>query len=110
MTKMRTRFMARSVKCGVCYGAVSFQGKLDCCLHVFCFDCITKWANKENTCPLCKKRFYCVKRVPHRVEYAATTKQRQLTVSDRNQDNPLDIASLIEAVQSLLTQLICNHS
>jgi len=27
------------------------------CSHQFCFECIEKWAERENTCPLCKSRF-----------------------------------------------------
>mmetsp|Transcript_3699 Transcript_3699/g.8518 ORF Transcript_3699/g.8518 Transcript_3699/m.8518 type:complete len:381 (+) Transcript_3699:125-1267(+) len=27
------------------------------CKHQFCFGCIEKWAERENTCPLCKVRF-----------------------------------------------------
>jgi predicted amidophosphoribosyltransferase len=27
------------------------------CKHFFCLACITKWAEIENTCPLCKQAF-----------------------------------------------------
>jgi len=30
---------------------------------VFCFDCIRKWSEHENTCPLCKKRFKAIDRI-----------------------------------------------
>jgi len=40
--------------------------KLDMCLHVYCFTCIEKWAERENTCPLCKTRFHKIERV-HKV-------------------------------------------
>jgi hypothetical protein len=33
------------------------------CQHKFCFDCIEKWAEQENTCPLCKIRFSKIDRV-----------------------------------------------
>lgn len=33
------------------------------CEHLFCFDCIGKWAARENTCPLCKARFTSISRV-----------------------------------------------
>jgi Ring finger domain len=33
------------------------------CDHLFCFDCIEKWAERENTCPLCKVRFTKIDRV-----------------------------------------------
>eukprot|EP00804_Cyclotella_cryptica_P024435 CCRYP_019254-RB/>CCRYP_019254-RB protein AED:0.07 eAED:0.07 QI:1355/1/1/1/0/0.33/3/1288/616 len=33
------------------------------CSHPFCFGCIEKWAERENTCPLCKARFLNIERV-----------------------------------------------
>ena len=33
------------------------------CDHRFCFECIEKWAERENTCPLCKMRFTKIDRV-----------------------------------------------
>ena len=40
--------------------------KLDMCKHIYCFTCIEKWAERENTCPLCKTRFHKIERV-HKV-------------------------------------------
>jgi len=40
--------------------------KLDMCEHIYCFTCIEKWAERENTCPLCKTRFHKIERV-HKV-------------------------------------------
>eukprot|EP00543_Licmophora_paradoxa_P008498 CAMPEP_0202445916 /NCGR_PEP_ID=MMETSP1360-20130828/4624_1 /ASSEMBLY_ACC=CAM_ASM_000848 /TAXON_ID=515479 /ORGANISM="Licmophora paradoxa, Strain CCMP2313" /LENGTH=360 /DNA_ID=CAMNT_0049062323 /DNA_START=244 /DNA_END=1326 /DNA_ORIENTATION=- len=33
------------------------------CSHKFCFGCIEKWSERENTCPLCKNRFTEIDRV-----------------------------------------------
>ena len=33
------------------------------CDHQFCFGCIEKWAERENSCPLCKNRFNKITRV-----------------------------------------------
>eukprot|EP00339_Tiarina_fusa_P023116 CAMPEP_0116996962 /NCGR_PEP_ID=MMETSP0472-20121206/579_1 /TAXON_ID=693140 ORGANISM="Tiarina fusus, Strain LIS" /NCGR_SAMPLE_ID=MMETSP0472 /ASSEMBLY_ACC=CAM_ASM_000603 /LENGTH=346 /DNA_ID=CAMNT_0004695729 /DNA_START=127 /DNA_END=1167 /DNA_ORIENTATION=+ len=33
------------------------------CDHRFCFGCIEKWAERENTCPLCKVRFSKIDRI-----------------------------------------------
>lgn len=30
---------------------------IDCCDHMFCTDCIKKWAEIKNCCPNCRKRF-----------------------------------------------------
>ena len=37
--------------------------KLDGCTHLFCFSCIEKWSQRENTCPLCKVRFNKIERL-----------------------------------------------
>lgn len=36
---------------------------IDGCDHAFCFECIEKWSERENTCPLCKIRFNRINRV-----------------------------------------------
>lgn len=33
------------------------------CNHPYCFTCIETWANRENTCPLCKARFTKIEKV-----------------------------------------------
>jgi hypothetical protein len=45
------------LSCNICTESLT-EGKavLDC-EHFFCLECIKKWAEIENTCPLCKKRF-----------------------------------------------------
>lgn len=51
--------------CAVCMSEPSREelATIDVCSHMFCFDCICKWADRENTCPLCKSRFAKVTRV-----------------------------------------------
>lgn len=44
--------------CVVCLETVQKQNltKLNCCTHIFCFDCIENWVTQtENSCPLCKE-------------------------------------------------------
>ncbi|CAK56946.1 unnamed protein product (macronuclear) [Paramecium tetraurelia] len=53
----QTRFQSKAESCGICYNAIENQGVLDSCNHSFCSDCIKKWSNIENTCPLCKQKF-----------------------------------------------------
>lgn len=48
------------------------------CTHRFCFDCIEKWAETENSCPCCTARFRTIDRViisapPNPTEAAAAT-------------------------------------
>ena len=39
--------------------------------HEFCFSCIQEWAQRENTCPLCKKRFLTITEVMSKDKAAA---------------------------------------
>ena len=39
-----TRFKTRAKICSICFNEVEFQGKLDSCSHIFCFQCIKEWA------------------------------------------------------------------
>lgn len=43
--------------CVICYSTVQDGQKSfpSCCLHIFCFDCLCKWSQQKNQCPLCKK-------------------------------------------------------
>jgi Ring finger domain len=51
--------------CCICMSDVEADdlAKISGCDHGFCFDCIEKWAERENTCPLCKIRFTKIDRV-----------------------------------------------
>ncbi|GIL79109.1 hypothetical protein Vretifemale_8509 [Volvox reticuliferus] len=50
------------VECCVCYEKTRDLGELDSCFHRFCFECISRWAETENRCPMCKERFIVIKR------------------------------------------------
>ena len=106
-----TRFKKRAKMCGICMNEVEFQGEIDSCLHVFCFDCVKEWAQVsdiqiENTCPLCKLRFNTITKITHRVAYASSgKKQKTLYVSNKNQSLLLEsenFNSFIENAQRLI--------
>ncbi|CAG9314654.1 unnamed protein product [Blepharisma stoltei] len=80
-----TRFNSRAETCGICLNAVEFQGKLDCCKHSFCFECIERWSQTENTCPLCKLRFTSITRISRRVNYCVKKKPKILYVKHKSQ-------------------------
>lgn len=50
-------------ECGICYTEIEEQGKIDSCGHLYCFECIRKWSNSCNTCPLCRERFLTIRRI-----------------------------------------------
>jgi hypothetical protein len=51
--------------CCICMGDVEPDdlAGISGCEHRFCFGCIEKWAERENTCPLCKNRFAKIDRI-----------------------------------------------
>lgn len=49
--------------CSICLDTIKTLGRLDCCDHYFCYDCIYKWSQSSNTCPLCKKRFAAISKI-----------------------------------------------
>ena len=51
------------------------------CSHPFCFRCIEKWADRENTCPLCKSRFVKIERV----HTGVSRSKKMKSVATRNQ-------------------------
>lgn len=53
-----------SVNCCICMCKVEQNdlSGINGCSHQFCFGCIEKWAERENTCPLCKSRFIKIDR------------------------------------------------
>lgn len=41
-----SEILEESQPCGICLAEVDDQGRLDCCQHVYCFDCIMKVREK----------------------------------------------------------------
>lgn len=54
-------------ECSICYENIKDQGKLDSCVHLFCFECIFKWSKQANVCPICKQRFNAIEKVDVRI-------------------------------------------
>ena len=43
--------------CSICLNPITEGGRIDCCKHTFCLECIQQWAAKSNHCPECRKSF-----------------------------------------------------
>jgi len=54
-----------NISCVICLDEIPHMqlAAVNGCAHSFCFSCIEKWADRENTCPLCKLRFTKIDRV-----------------------------------------------
>lgn len=73
------------------------------CSHRFCFDCIVKWGERENTCPLCKSRFTKISRV-HKAKRRLGIKTPPNTkhVRERNQRSDLISGAALGAMLNSL--------
>lgn len=50
-----------SANCAICLEKLSVKSaNVGECRHEFCYVCIKDWATRENTCPVCRKRFTCI--------------------------------------------------
>lgn len=43
--------------CVICMSAIKNKANIDGCTHEFCRKCIVKWAETENSCPMCRMKF-----------------------------------------------------
>lgn len=73
------------------------------CEHMFCFDCIGKWADRENTCPLCKCRFTSIMRV-HKAKKRKGEKQAPNSKRVKQRDQRADVISG-PAIEAMLASI-----
>lgn len=65
-TSTATENVLDGFQCPICLDCPSSGSEvasISGCTHRFCFDCIGRWADTENKCPLCKERFRTIDRV-----------------------------------------------
>lgn len=107
---MITRFMNSAETCIICYEDIQLQGKLDCCKHIFCVKCIKKWSEvrcnqTENSCPICKSRFFSITQVPRRKYYKVSVRKMKkvVKVGKKDQNSSIDFLTLLQAAERILT-------
>jgi len=83
------------------------QSAIDGCGHNFCFDCIEKWSERENTCPLCKERFYKIERVHKKAKgkRACGAAKGKNTKKVKNRDQRADLNQGGNPLESLLANI-----
>jgi ribosomal protein L12E/L44/L45/RPP1/RPP2 len=79
---------------------------IDGCAHLYCFSCIGKWSDTENSCPLCKSRFSRIARVhPQRKKKGGPSVHNVKRV--KHQDQRSDVVSGA-ALENLLASIAQN--
>ena len=63
--KKPSSIFSKTATCCICLEVPTEEelSAIDGCDHPYCFTCIDTWANRENTCPLCKSRFTKIDKV-----------------------------------------------
>jgi E3 ubiquitin-protein ligase Topors len=51
------RSSSPDTQCAICLDSLNNKCYTNSCWHLFCFECLQRWACSEPTCPLCKKSF-----------------------------------------------------
>ncbi len=51
-------------ECCICHEAVRKPAIVLECSHIFCEDCLQEWLDRENTCPLCRRRTQSLNPIP----------------------------------------------
>lgn len=84
---------AATESCCICMSDVETDdlAKISGCDHLFCFGCIEKWAERENSCPLCKIRFTKIDRVNKKRKKGQSNTKR---VKQRDQRSDLPGSAL----------------
>lgn len=66
------------------------------CQHLFCFTCISSWADRENTCPSCKARFTSIRRV-HKNEFSASPDSKRVRNRTQKTEYLRSVAAMLAA-------------
>ncbi len=82
--------------CSICYSNFKSKTTLNCS-HSFCIDCIKKWNEKKNTCPLCRVIF-TEKEI---IDNIQRVKTRNLTRNIRKTDIDKEINTLARKINDL---------
>ncbi|EJK74598.1 hypothetical protein THAOC_03714 [Thalassiosira oceanica] len=90
--------------CVICLEKPSQESlaSIDGCEHLFCFDCIAHWAEHENSCPLCKNRFFKIVRLQQsKKRKMGDCKDTQNTKRVKQKDQRSDLQSSLDNVAGM---------
>ena len=95
-----------TVQCCICLEQplVKDLAKVNGCEHRFCFNCIETWADRENTCPLCKIRITQIERCSESKENKLPSKNavKKVKFCDQRTDSGRSIQHLLGKYTAVL--------
>jgi hypothetical protein len=58
-SRLFSEIKSQQITCLICLNSISEEtvSRIKECKHLFCYECISKWAKTKLTCPLCTKKF-----------------------------------------------------
>jgi hypothetical protein len=89
----------------MCEPEQSEESTISGCQHIFCWGCISKWSDRENTCPLCKCRFTKITRVHQQRRKKGSSTPVQNSKKVKQRDQLADFAVPGAALESLLQSI-----
>eukprot|EP00753_Platysulcus_tardus_P008357 PLAT15916.1.p1 GENE.PLAT15916.1~~PLAT15916.1.p1 ORF type:complete len:437 (+),score=143.20 PLAT15916.1:137-1447(+) len=94
---------AASTTCTICLDDVAGDAAELPCAHQFCYDCIRRWSQQSNSCPLCKRRFRRLRRMTLRGDGRRALRGRSERVAAaelRGEEDPTASDSLLAAAMA----------
>lgn len=105
---MKKTSVINSDQCNICFENIKiYKGSLDCheknCKSKFCFECIKKWTQKQNTCPCCLAKITKIKKV----DFKSNTLTKEVFVEDKRQssqpsDMPRSVYLMVQMIGRIL--------
>lgn len=98
------------ISCAICFEDVKVRGRLNTCKHMFCHDCIIKWSENSNTCPLCKQRFEIITKQSLDPAIVIDKADRIVTVQNKSLRNDINTEEFVTPFHNPhLRMLILSH-
>lgn len=84
-TQLISRITDNSI-CFICFSSIDITSITKCCSNKVCFECINKWLQKQNICPICKRE-NCTYFVIQNNEHVCTYDKTCLSKTNSKFDN-----------------------
>ncbi|VUZ53666.1 unnamed protein product [Hymenolepis diminuta] len=98
--------------CSICFDQLRKPlGIPECCKHVFCFDCLRKWTESHDTCPIDRMQFQMIRKknaVDGPVIEKATIKFGQISTFSRHPGTIDEWLNLILEIQRSYNEIFSN--
>ncbi|EME31402.1 PHD and RING finger domain-containing protein 1 [Galdieria sulphuraria] len=86
--------------CSICFTSPAETPSYpDCCNHTFCYECLIKWSDMLNICPLCKRKFHFI--------CDLFEAGKKIKITDRNQPKYLEDETYFNQMEEAVYCAFC---